>query len=80
MHGGGPQTDGRTEDARRPHAQCAQAGDDPIRGKQVGSTLAATMEDQQELPEQRSSATTDRSPLGLTNRARVTIRSKERIG
>ena len=52
QQGGGPQTDGSTEDARRPHEQCAQAGDDPIRGTQVGSTLAATIEDQQLMPEQ----------------------------
>jgi hypothetical protein len=50
--GGGLQNDGGTEDARRPHEQGAQAGDDPIRGTQVGSTLAATIEDQQLMPEQ----------------------------
>ncbi len=52
QQGGGPQTNGCTEEARWPHEQGAQAGDDPIRGTQVGSTLAATLEDQQLMPEQ----------------------------
>jgi hypothetical protein len=52
QQGGGPQSDGSTEDARRPQEQRAQAGDDPIRGTQVGSTPAATIEDQQLVPEQ----------------------------
>jgi hypothetical protein len=52
QQGAGPQTDGSTEDARRPHEQFAKAGDDAIRGTQVGSTLAATIEDQQSMPEQ----------------------------
>ena len=34
------------------HEQRAQAGDDPIRGTQVGCTLAPAIEDQQLMPDQ----------------------------
>ena len=46
------QNDGGTENACRAHEKSAQAGDDTIRGTQVGRTLAATIEDQQLMPDQ----------------------------
>jgi len=46
------QNDGVTKDTCRAHEQRAQVGDDPIRGTQVGCTLAPTMEDQQLMPDQ----------------------------
>jgi hypothetical protein len=46
QQGRGSQADGNAEEARRSHEQGAQAGDNPIRGTQVGCTLAATVEDQ----------------------------------
>jgi len=39
------QNDGGTEKACRAHEKSAQAGDDTIRGAQVGRTLAAAIED-----------------------------------
>jgi hypothetical protein len=36
---------GGKKDTCRAHEQGAQAGDDPIRGKQVGRTLAPAIED-----------------------------------
>ena len=47
------QNDGGTENACRAHEKSAQAGDDTIRGTQVGCTLAAAIEDQQLMPDQR---------------------------
>ena len=41
------QNDGGTQNACRAHEKGAQAGDDTIRGAQVGRTLAAAIEDQQ---------------------------------
>jgi hypothetical protein len=52
QQGGGPQADGGTEYARWAHEEGAQAGDDPIRGTQVGSPFAAAIEDQQLVPDQ----------------------------
>jgi hypothetical protein len=49
---GRSQNDGGTENACRAHEQGAQAGDDTIRGAQVGRTLAAAIEDQQLMPDQ----------------------------
>ena len=46
------QKDGGTEDTCRAHQQRAQAGNDPIRGTQVGGTLAAAIEDEQLMPDQ----------------------------
>jgi hypothetical protein len=46
------QNDGGTKDTCRAHGPRAQAGDDPIRGTQVGGTLAPAMEDQQLMPDQ----------------------------
>ena len=46
------QNDGGTENACRAHEKGAQTGDDPIRGAQVGRTLAAAIEDQQLMPDQ----------------------------
>jgi hypothetical protein len=40
------------KDTRRAHEQRAQAGDDPIRGTQVGRTLAPAIEDEQLMPDQ----------------------------
>ena len=74
QQGGGPQTDGRTEDALRPHEQGAHGGDDPIRGTQVGSALAATIEDQQLMAEQYRFGHDGAEPAWSANRARVTIR------
>jgi hypothetical protein len=47
------QNDGGTENACRAHENSAQAGDDTIRGTQVGRTLSTTIEDQQLMPDQR---------------------------
>ena len=44
--------DGGTKDTRRAHEQGAQAGDDPIRGTQVGRTLAPAIEDEELMLEQ----------------------------
>ena len=41
------QNDGGTNGTCRAHEQGAQAGDDPIRGTQVGRTLAPAIEDEQ---------------------------------
>jgi hypothetical protein len=49
---GGFQNNSGTENVRRAHEQGAQAGDDPIRGTQVGRTLAPAIEDQQLMPHQ----------------------------
>jgi hypothetical protein len=49
--------DAKPNDAKcklcRAHEKCAQAGDDTIRGAQVGRTLAAAIEDQKLMPDQR---------------------------
>jgi hypothetical protein len=45
------QNDGGTKHTRRAHEQRAQAGDDPIRGTQVGCTLAPAIEDHQLMPD-----------------------------
>ena len=71
---GGLQNDGGTKDTCRAQEQRAQAGDDPIRGAQVGGTLAPAIEDEQLMPDSTDSATTERIPPGLASRARVTIR------
>jgi hypothetical protein len=47
------QNDGGMENACSAHEKGAQAGDDAIRDAQVGRTLAAAIEDQQLMPEQR---------------------------
>jgi hypothetical protein len=46
------QHDGGTENACRAHEKSAQAGDETIRGTQLGRTLSTTIEDQQLMPEQ----------------------------
>jgi hypothetical protein len=46
------QNDGGTKDTCRAHEQGAQAGDDPIRGTQVGRTLTPAIEDEQLMPDQ----------------------------
>src|SRR6516162_9706531 len=46
------QNDGGTNDTCRAHEQGTQAGDDPIRGTQVGRTLAPAIEDEQLMPDQ----------------------------
>src|SRR5215471_5505172 len=46
------QNDGGTKDTCLAHEQGAQAGDDPIRGTQVGRTLAPAIEDEQLMPDQ----------------------------
>jgi hypothetical protein len=46
------QNNGRTNDPCRAHKQGTQAGDDPIRGTQVGRTLAPAIEDEQLMPDQ----------------------------
>lgn len=43
---------GGTVNACRAHEKSAQAGDETIRGTQVGRTLSTTIEDQQLMPEQ----------------------------
>jgi len=43
---------GRQKDTRRAHEQGTQAGDDPIRGTQVGRTLAPATEDEQLMSDQ----------------------------
>ena len=50
--GGRLQNDGGTENACRAHEKSAQAGDEAIRGTQVGRTLSTTIEDQQLMLEQ----------------------------
>ena len=47
------QNDSGTENACRAYEKGTQTGDDPIRGAQVGSALAATIEDQQLMPDER---------------------------
>jgi hypothetical protein len=47
------QNDGGTENAGPAHEEGTQAGDDPIGGMQVGCPLAAAIEDQQLMPDQR---------------------------
>jgi hypothetical protein len=49
---GSLQNDGGTKDTCRAHEQRAQAGDDPIRGTQVGRTFAPAIEDEQLMPDQ----------------------------
>jgi hypothetical protein len=46
------QNDGGTENACRAHEKGAKAGDDTIRGAQVGRTLAAAVQYQQLMPNQ----------------------------
>ena len=46
------QNDGGTNSTCGAHEQVAQAGDDPIRGAQVGRTLAPAIEDEQLMPDQ----------------------------
>src|SRR4029453_15856603 len=46
------QNDGGTNDTCRAQEQGAHAGDDPIRGTQVGRTLAPAIEDEQLMPDQ----------------------------
>jgi hypothetical protein len=46
------QNDGGMKDPCRAHEKGPQAGDDPIRGTQVGCTLAPAIEDQQLMPDQ----------------------------
>jgi hypothetical protein len=46
------QNDGGTKDTFRAHEQGAQASDDPIRGTQVGRTLAPAIENEQLMPDQ----------------------------
>jgi len=41
-----------TTDSVRAHEKSAQAGDETIRGTQVGRTLSTTIEDLQLMPEQ----------------------------
>ena len=48
-----PQNDGGSEKACGAHKQCAQSGDDTIRGAQVGSALAAAIEDQHLMPDEQ---------------------------
>ena len=45
QQGGWLQDDGGTQNARRVHEKGAQTGDDTLCGTQVGSTLAAAIED-----------------------------------
>jgi len=45
------QNDGGTNNRCRAQEQGAQAGDDPIRGTQVGSTLAPAIKDDQLMPD-----------------------------
>jgi hypothetical protein len=42
-----------TKNTRRANEECAQRGDDPICGAQVGRTLAPAIEDQQLVPKQQ---------------------------
>ena len=51
-HTGSLQNNGGTENACRAHEKSAPAGDDTIRGTQVGRTLSTTIEDQQLIPNQ----------------------------
>jgi hypothetical protein len=46
------QNDGGTKYTCRAHEQRAQAGDDPIRGTQIGRTLAPAIEDEQLMTDQ----------------------------
>jgi hypothetical protein len=46
------QNDGGTKDTCRAHEQRTQSGNDPIRGTQVGRTLAPAIEDEQLMPDQ----------------------------
>jgi hypothetical protein len=46
------QNDGGTKDTCRAHEQGTQAGDDPIRGTQIGRTIAPAIEDEQLMPDQ----------------------------
>jgi hypothetical protein len=46
------QNDGGTKDTCWAHEQRTQAGDDPIRGTQLGRTLAPAIEDEQLMPDQ----------------------------
>jgi hypothetical protein len=49
----GLQNDRGTENACWAHEKSAHAGNDTIRGAQVGRSLSATVEDQQLMPDQR---------------------------
>ena len=44
---------GGTENTCGAHEKSAQAGDDTIRGTQVGRTFSTTIEDQELMPDQR---------------------------
>jgi hypothetical protein len=46
------QDDGGTKDTRRAHEQRTHTGDDPIRGTQLGRTLAPAIEDEKLKPDQ----------------------------
>jgi len=46
------QNDGGTNNTCRAQEQGAQAGDEPIRGTQLGRTLAPSIEDDQLMPDQ----------------------------
>src|SRR5215471_6005542 len=52
QQGGRFQNDGGTKDTCRAQEQGTQAGDDPIRGTQVGRALAPAIEDEQLMPDQ----------------------------
>src|ERR1700756_5688880 len=50
QQGGRFQNHSGTENTRRAEEKCAQPGDDPICGAQVGSTFAPAIENQQWVP------------------------------
>jgi hypothetical protein len=66
--------DGGTKDSRRAHEQGTQAGDDPIRGTQVGGTLAPAIEDEQLMPDQHGLGDNGTESARPRQSARVTIR------
>ena len=69
------QNDGGTKDTCRAHEQRTQAGNDPIRGTQVGRTLAPAIEDEQLMPDQHGFGDNGtESTRPLASRVRVTIR------
>ena len=68
------QNDGGTKDTRRAQEQRTQAGDDPIRGTQVGRTLAPAMEEEQLMPYQYGFGDDGTESTRLASRATVTIR------
>jgi hypothetical protein len=53
QQGGRLQNDGGTENTYPAHEKGTQTGDDPIGGAQVRRTLAAAIDDQQLMPDQR---------------------------